>query len=251
MPLKHLTETILVFTLGIVIVLTGILLPTLPHLPQGVLPWLILLFLTLLYPVALYPFLKRNRADYAFRFLHFAPATMAILWLMLQAVVLRFPSGGIFLRGYLFAWTMPGVVLSFLLLAFFILRVIRRREVRLTLLSFLLLPFLLFSTVSERTLDGSGKLAAALWRGTWWDVTGAASSRETAGSSAGSSEGTSSVGASSTGSSRPPIAMASSSSKPPRLPSAGLGVDLLAVSILALYSGTLHRRASRRRPVVI
>ncbi|MFA6038927.1 MAG: hypothetical protein WCV62_06800 [Candidatus Peribacteraceae bacterium] len=252
MPLKHLTETLLVFTLGIAIVVTGILLPTLPPLPQGIVPWLIMLFLTLAYPVALYPFLRRNRADYAFRFLHFAPATMAIFWLLLQMISLRVPSAGSVLRGYLFAWTLPGVAVSFLLLALFILHVIRRRETRLTLLAFLFLPFLLLSTVSERTMDGSGRLAAALWRGSWWDVTGAASSPGGSGSEGSSSVGTSSsLPVATSSSARPPIAMASSSSKPPRLPSAGLGLDLLAVTMFGLYAGTLHRRAARRRSIVI
>lgn len=244
MPLKHPTETLLVFILGIMIVLTGILLSTIPALPRGMLPWLMLFFLALSYPLAFNPFLRRNRADYAFRFLHFAPAAMALFWFLLQILTMRFPALGTVLRGYLFAWTLPGVAVSFLFLGLFVLHVIRRWEVRLALLAALFVPFMIISTLSETTMDGSNRLAAALWQGNWWDVTDTASSSVPARSQ--DVEGGTSSPLRMSSSSRP-LVMSSSSSRPTRLPSAGVGLDLLAVTILALYSGTLHRRAARRR----
>ena len=91
MPLKHLTETVLVALLGAVVILTGIALSTLPFFPPGVLPWLLVFILTLAYPAAVYPLLKNNRADYEFRALHFLPALAALLWLFFATLMLRFP----------------------------------------------------------------------------------------------------------------------------------------------------------------
>ncbi len=251
MPLKHLTETVLVAALAVAVILTGMLLPTLPPLPQGILPWLILFFLTLAYPLSLYGMLRRNRADYSFRVLHFLPAILAAFWLVLQLLMLRVPGIGSILRGYLYAWTLPGVALSFMFLMAFILHVIRRRETRLTILAILFLPFLFLSTVSERTGDGTGAIASVIWQGDWWDITGSASSSRSGevamqSSSVSLSRASTPVAASSRSSAVPFFSQGSSSSKPPRLPSAGLGLDLLAVTLAALYMGTVHRRAKNR-----
>ncbi len=355
MPLKHLTETILVIALAVVIVVTGIFIPTLPHLPQGTLPWLILLALALAYPLSLYGMLKRNRADYAFRFLHFVPAILVCIWLVLELLIFRVPAVRAVLRLYLFGWTLAGVGLAFILLAAFILDVIRRRETRLTALAILFLVFFFFATFNERKPGAPNQLAAVIWQGNWWDISGSemaevsspsssvggqansTSSRKIAmvtsssapfvavpSSSSSSRQQSSSVPASSSrassvplsssssrlssrmaavpssskassvpasssksstqpfsssarsipvssrsstarssvkssnasstliasagrSSSISPFAQGSSSSRPSRLPSAGSELSLLAVTLVGLYSGTLHRRASKRQ----
>src|SRR3989344_1550546 len=111
MPLKHLTETVLIVVLGIITIVTGILTDTLPLLPNGIIPWAILLGATLLYPLVLYPLLRSNRADYFFRALHFAPAFMVLLWLLIQVVALRDPSFLIIHQGYTWGWTLAGVII--------------------------------------------------------------------------------------------------------------------------------------------
>lgn len=244
MPLKHLTETILVAALGAVLILTGILLPTLPSLPEGILPWMLLFFLTLLYPLALYPLFKRNRADNAFRLLHFLPAALAVIWLVLQILLARVPTVAPLLHGFLFAWTLPGVAVSFLFIVIFVLRVIRRRVPRLTFLALLFLPFVLLSTLGEAAFDGQKRIAAVLWQGNWWDITGARSSRSSLSSRSASSRP---VIASSRGRPVPYLAQSSSSSRPKRLPSAGPELPLLAGSVLALSLGRMQGRAVRRR----
>lgn len=173
MPLKHPTETVLVFLLGLVTILTGFVLTTLPDLPPGILPWFIVFVLTLAYPAALYPLLKNNRADYEFRLLHFAPAFMALLWLVLSVASLRFPAAAWFQHVYLFGWTLPLVTIAFLLLVLFCLNVIRRRVSRLVLLAILFVPYVALALTDEVKFHGSAQIASALWQGSWWNITGA------------------------------------------------------------------------------
>lgn len=142
MPLKHWTETFLVFLLGLAIVVTGLVLPLLPPLlPQGSLSFGVLLGVSLLYPVVLYPILKRNRADYTFRLLHWLPTVMVLVWSLLQVIVVWQPQAEVVERWYGWGGTLFGVAFSFLLLAVFCLQVIRRRMVRLTLLFLLFAAF--------------------------------------------------------------------------------------------------------------
>ncbi|MDD4318909.1 MAG: hypothetical protein PHW10_01120 [Candidatus Peribacteraceae bacterium] len=249
MPLKHFTETLLVIALGIVAIVTGVLVSTLPALPQGALPWLIVLALGLAYPLSLYPLLKRNRADYSFRLLHFLPALAAIVWLALQ-LLQSVPGVSAFLSSFLFGWALPWVALSFLLLILFCLHVIRRRVPRITALLLLFVPFLLLSLYGEGAWDGQERLQASLWRGHWWDLTStvASSSSSMPGivASSGGKSGTVASAVISAGRSSRPVLLASSSSKPPSLPSAGPGMDILLMTLGALYMGTLHRRARKR-----
>jgi hypothetical protein len=241
MPLKHLTETVLVFVLGLVLVLTGVLLAAIPALPQGILPWMIVLVLVLAYPFSLYPLLKRNRADYAFRVLHFVPAILAILWLLLELATLSVPSVRSALHVFTFGWTLGGVAIGFILLAVFCLHVIRRRLPRLFLLALLFVPFVAFGIGSERW-KAPQHLTAFLWQGDWWNITGT----ERTGTESGRHIPlilTGSVRSSS------PIVFreGSSSSRPKHLPSAGPETDIAFVaSLLALYSGVLHHRAMKR-----
>lgn len=253
MPLKHFTETVLVVILGVAVILTGILVPTLPPLPQGILPWMILFFLALAYPLGLYPLLRNNRADYAFRLLHFLPAALLVIWLGLQIAVLQVPTAVHWLHAFVFGWTLSGVIVSFLLIAAFVLHVIRRRIPRLVFLGILLVPFLVFSLLAQRSTHGNPRLASVLWHGTWWNIIateGSSSSIAFAPSS--SSTGNQSSHAalppppSRSSSSRPLFVQASSSSKPSHLPSAGPEFDLLVLTVLALSSARWHRRLARR-----
>ncbi len=166
MPLKHLTETILVALLASAIIVTGVLISSLPFLPQGLLPWAIVFGLTLAYPLALYSLLRRNRADYWFRALHFAPAVMALLWLVIQAVTMRAPALLKLHRLYTWGFTMPAVVIALVLLALFCLHVIRRRVPRLFTLLALLAVFVGVAAAAETAGgDWTRRLTAMLWEG--------------------------------------------------------------------------------------
>lgn len=258
MPLKHLTETILVVTLALVCVCTGVLLSALPPLPQGVLPWLLIFVLSLIYPLALYPLLKNNRAEYSFRTLHFLPAVLVALWLALELLGLRFPLVRYLTMFYVFGGALFGVTVSFLLLALFCVGVIRRRAPRLMFLVGLFVVFAIASLWSEGSFHGREALTAALWRGSWWDVTRPRIAQVASSSAALSSRrsiaffqpASSQVGALSgvlvsSRRSQPPI-LRSSSSRPSHLPSAGPEVDGLLVTLGAFYGATLHWRAQRR-----
>ncbi len=166
MPLKHLTETILVALLAFAIIVTGVLVSSLPFLPQGLLPWAIVFGLTLAYPLALYSLLRRNRADYWFRALHFAPAVMALLWLVIQAVTMRAPALLKLHRLYTWGFTMPAVLIALVLLALFCLHVIRRRVPRLFTLLTLLAVFVGVAAAAETAGgDWTRRLTAMLWEG--------------------------------------------------------------------------------------
>lgn len=164
MPLKHLTETVLVILLALLTIATGVVVPTFPAIPEGFFPWAGVFAVTLFYPAAIYPMLKRNRADYAFRGLHFAPAAIAIGWLLIQVAMLKEPRVEALLRVYTWGFAAPAVGLTFLLLAAFCLRVIRRRVPRIAFLTLFFAPFIVLAAVSEYSVHWDDRLASLLWR---------------------------------------------------------------------------------------
>ena len=162
MPLKHATETVLIALLALLIVATGIAVSILPPIPTGFIPWAIVAGITVLYPAVLYPTLKRNRADYLFRALHFAPAAIAMSWIVLEAAVLKEPRLGVVERGFLWGWSSVSVVTALVLLGAFCLHVIRQRARRLGILLLLLVPVVASGYASERYTHWDTRLAAAL-----------------------------------------------------------------------------------------
>lgn len=164
MPLKHLTETVLVVLLAIVTIVTGVLVATLPPVPEGFFPWVGIFVATVLYPAVFYPLLRNNRADYAFRALHFAPVAIALGWLLLQVLVLKFPASASAERVYTWGWSVLPVAVVFVLLTAFCLQVIRRRVPRVAFLLFLLAPFVAVAYGSERYTQWDAELASFLWK---------------------------------------------------------------------------------------
>ncbi len=172
MPLKHHTETFLVFLLGAVMSLTGLLIATLPPLPEGIVPFGTLLLLAFLYPLILLPLFRKRRADYAFRLLHWVPTLMLLLWLGLGFSALSEGRVLPFFERYTWAWNLPGVATGFLLLALFCLRVVRRRVPRLALLLLAFMPFVAGGLLSEQGPHWEKELASFAWHGEWWKVEG-------------------------------------------------------------------------------
>ncbi len=163
MPLKHRTETILVVVLALATIVTGVLLATLPAIPDGFFPWAGIFVATVLYPALLYPLLRSNRADYSFRALHFAPVAMTIVWMLLQIIQLQLPDLHLLSRIYTFGWSAIAVAATFVLLIAYCLEVIRRRVPRMSFLAFLFFPFLALALMSERSGRWNTELAALLW----------------------------------------------------------------------------------------
>ena len=170
MPLKHFTETFLVVVLGAVIALTGLLTATLPNLPDGALPWAALFILSVVYPLSLYALFQRRRADNTFRNLHWFPAGMLLVWLMLQGAVLGSSVDSESVALYSWGWTLVPVVLGFVLLVLFCLKVIRRRTPRLFFLALILIPFAAAAFVSQQEEHWEKEVAAVLWSGDFWKV---------------------------------------------------------------------------------
>lgn len=284
MPLKHATETVLVAILAVMIALTGLLVATLPALPEGGLPWLILMGLAILYPAILTPLFRSRRADQPFRLLHWVPALILLAWFIIEAIGLYQPRVLDFQRYYSAAWALPAVAAGFLLLIAYCLSVIRRRLPRTLLLLALLAVFAVGGIVSARGKHWEGELAAELWQGDWWQVfgTGAAipagqrpiamqnvSSQELEPSSDPSEEEwreklrsservmsektqsravaqANSSKAMTTNSSSKGIVWHQTSSKPGALPTSGLPFDAIGLTLAAVYTGVLHHRAQKR-----
>lgn len=241
MPLKHLTETVLIAILAAVTIVTGFLVATLPHLPQGLLPAAMLLVLTLLYLVAIYPLLKSNRADNAFRLLHAAPAAIVAVWFAVEIAGLRFPALLLLSRVWTWGFGLFGVLLTFVLLAAFVLRVIRRRTPRLSILAALILPFALIGLFSERRNGWHSALSASLWKNVWstvaWSENPADMPPPPGPGVANSSSAKSMIAAGG----------GQSSSRPGRLPTSGPEhVAAIVTLFLTAYCAVVHERARRR-----
>lgn len=294
MPLKHATETFLVLLLGVMILVTGLLLSTLPDLPLGILPWLLLFILSLIYPIALLPFLKSNRADYSFRWLHWTPAIMLLLWIILQFLSLTFYRI-LFLADLLtWSWALLGVTLAFVLLIAYCFQVVRRRNPRIGLLLLFYVLFAGMGIASSEAFSWGDELQAFLWERPVWDdlakrhVTGSSSllgwlvggpegslepsedvkeerwreqmralerrrerirerlKQREADILAGRSSSSILVDGSDRSETGTGKELSEVDTKPTKLPSSGGGFETLAMGMLALYTGTLHKRAARR-----
>jgi len=167
MPLKHATETFLVFLLGVAIALAGLFTSTLPDLPDGAFPWAILLALTILYPLLFTRLFRRNRADYAFRWLHWFPVLIVALWMVLQIGSSTYESLEKASQLYTWGWSLPVVGVGIVAVAIFCLNVIRRRVPRITLLLVIFVPFVAVAIMSQRQYHWEGELASVLWEGEW------------------------------------------------------------------------------------
>lgn len=168
MPLKHATETLLVFILGLAIAITGFLTATLPHLPSGGLPWVVLMIIASLYPIGLLRVFRNNRADYPFRWLHWFPVLILIIWMVVELMIKAIPNLSYIRDWFSWGWTLPLVLLGFVATLAFCLHVIRRRVPRTILLLAVLVPFTVLAVMSEKSWELDNKLASVLWEGDWW-----------------------------------------------------------------------------------
>lgn len=288
MPLRHATETAVLFLLSIVIALTGVLTSTLPALPFGGFPWLLLTLATVAYPIVLMPLFRMRRADVPLRLMHWIPFMMLLLWGSIEALALSWPHLSVLQGVFTFGWTLPAVALSALLLILYCLRVIRRRVPRIAFLLLLFVPYIVLGTLSSVRTHWDGQLAAHLWKGSFWQVFGSgavipagrrslAEKRSSLGSLAVSQDSSEerwrskiraserrseresarrsvALGAKSSSSTpavvTPPSSVSpvwhQSSSVPTALPASGAGIEIIALSMVALYCAVLHDRTRKR-----
>jgi len=266
MPLKHGQETRLVFFLGVAIVAAGVAIATLPPLPEGALQWSGAFLISFLYPLLLHPLLRKHRADYAFRMLHWMPMWILIIWLVLQLIGL-FISGLSFLVLWVsWGWALPLVTLGFFSLFVFCMHVIRCRKLRVTLLALTFLPFAVLAILSEQSdIDFNRKIVATVWNAPMWEMLEQAPEMGGNHSQVASNENQEPIDrdepdASSSSSDAkeimelmPPLPsalqpggtgahMRDIESKPNGLPQSGFGWSAIIVLLLAAYCGTLHAK---------
>lgn len=154
MPLKHATETALIFLLGAVLLVTGVVVSVLPSPPAGMAWWVLAFVAAAAYPLLLYPLFKSRRADYPFRVLHFAPLFLLGLRFALEFAS-PFTSWAGVAAGWLrWGWAAPAVAAFFLALGIFCWRVLRQRGMRLRFLLSTLLPFAVFGVLARPVPTG-------------------------------------------------------------------------------------------------
>jgi hypothetical protein len=278
MPLKHATETQMVFFLGLVIALTGAVAAFLPPVSVTIIPWALAFIASLIYALAFYPMMKERRADYEFRALHFVPAIILLLWLALDLIVSFRPDWQILQSLYTWGWSAVVVIGAFVLIVLFCLRVIRQRWPRLSLLAAVLVPFLILSQLSQQ-MEWDRQLGMMLWDGSEQTGSGVIAGGGTSSNLAPSSDSAeeqwraqlramerrrqelaaqNSSGAASsiiiavnTGSAvasvgipRPPIG--TDITNPPQLAHSGFGPEILMLGTAAAYCAALHRRTMKR-----
>ncbi len=281
MPLKHSTETWLVFLLGAVIALTGVACALLQGLSNPSLPWAIFFAISIAYPLSLYPLFRERRADYTFRLLHFVPAAMLLVWLLLRFLGFALPALTVFSKGFVWGWSLPVVTLGFLAVLWFCLAVLRQRRQRSMALLALFLPFVILAAAGEQ-MQWPQQLAALLGgsqssSGSGTIIAGPISSESSSNLSPSLNENEekwraelrrlerrkerlaalenqpSSVngakdGVIITGSQSSQVAAIPTKpvQNPPHLPSSGFGMEVFVPLAMAGYCATLHRRAKRR-----
>ncbi len=266
MPLKHFTETFLLIVLGAVVALTGLLMSTLPNLPSGALPWALLFVLSIIYPLSLYSLFQRRRADNTFRNLHWFPALMLLVWVLLQGATFGSSLTTEDVEIFTWGWSMGAVLVGFVAIVMFCLRVIRRRLPRLLLLAAILVPFAAVAFLSASGGQYEKELAATLWSADFWEIEQVAKNLDPSEDPkeeewrerlraqerrqeriAETKTQRSSVRSSSSSSrSSEEMMIGSTSSMPTKLPDSGLGWTFIISLMVIAYSAVLHKRALAR-----
>jgi hypothetical protein len=232
---------LLVVLLGAATLFFGVIAATLPPLSDALIPWIVTTFAALAYPLFLYPLFRDKRADYPFRALHFAPLVLLALRFSFDLVVPYMHAMTTLRSLYTWGWTLPGILVTFLLLILFSLSVLRQRVSRILALIVLLVPFIVLGQMSQRN-NWNPIIATTLWGGVIDTGTGSIIVAQNGSSRRQGSQG--SQGGSAQPASR--IGQGSTSSRPPRLPTSGPITEGLALTLLAGYTTVLHRRAARR-----
>ncbi len=264
MPLKHHTETAYLIFLALVMCVSGFIVSLLPPLPEGLTYCLIFFALAALYPIVLLPTFKRNRVDYEFRLLHWFPAGMFFLWLLLQISDPYWTWFHILNLGFFFLWSLPMVAFGLVCIILFSIHVIRRRTVRVPIVVLFLVLFTAGSLVAE-SKGWNERLQANFSAAQFATLLSPVTSRMrpllrlVTSSQVGSGTVSQTVTASASVASSDTIIMKNPPSSsvrapviisdhmPKRLPKSGPEFSfVLFVTLLGLYIGTLHARNRER-----
>lgn len=247
-PLKHHTETAYLILLALVMCVSGFVVSLLPPLPEGLKYCVVFFVLAALYPIVLLPTFKRNRVDYEFRLLHWFPAGMFFLWLLLQISDPYWKWFHILNLGFFFLWSLPMVAFGLACIIMFSIHVIRRRTVRVPIVALFLILFTAGSLVAESknwNEQLQANLTAAPFDSFFSPITSRLRPLLGLIVSPQSESGTVTQTASSSVASLPSSASASviADHRPEHLPKSGPESSfVLLVTLLGLYIGTLHAR---------
>ncbi len=258
-PLKHHTETALLLLLGLVIAGAGFTASLLPHFAAGVLYWLVCFVVSVLYPLTLRRTFRESRVDYELRFLHWFPASIFLLWLLLELTAPHLKIALILELGFFTLWSLQLVFLGILFIILFCIHVIRRSTPRVTLLSSVLVLCAALSIVAEAE-DWHGRLQRTVFPQTALSLKLAAGyARLTSGSLLypvsnlfagvnGDVETAASSAASSLSHSSPLTGdqRGRMNKRLHRLPRSGSETEAGAVLLIALYCSVVHIRARKR-----
>jgi len=251
--------------LSIVICVAGVLASVLPDLPAGLTSWAILFAISLVYPLLLQPTLRFNRADYEFRLLHWFPAGIFALWAVLEIFGPRYQFMHILQLGFLFLWSLPLVALGIAFLIIFSVHVIRRSRLRVTFLSLFLAAFTVGAVFAEAKgfnprlqavlFEGQTERFASLERQALgiaglFQNNPSGSSESSVFSLVSSSAASTALISSSSSSLIKPVSVIPTKTlplKPKHLPRSGPETAaIFIVTLIGLYTSTLHKRAKAR-----
>lgn len=149
MPLKHHTETAYIVFLAFATAFSGFIASILPQYPAGFTAWVVCMTCAVLYPILLTHTFRENRADYEFRLLHWFPACIFTLWIIFEFIGSKAGFLHILQLGFFFLWSLPLVALAIAFLILFSLHVIRRWIPRITILALMLILFTVGSVMAE------------------------------------------------------------------------------------------------------
>lgn len=256
MPLKHSTETLLTFLLALLIVLAGVASALLPPFATSPITWGALLVVAALYPIVLTPLFRARRADNTFRLLHALPFVLLLGALKLQLLSQWRPSLQRALTWYTWGWSLIPVALALFVLLLFCLRIMRQRGVRSTALLSLFVPFAVLAVFSEEqrtpvpTPSETNLARSSDPKEEQWRIKLRSLNRRQARITARAQTGDLVValrGAKNSVLIASDLQSGSNHSKPPpRLPSSGMGAEVMTLTMLAGYCGVVHIRAKKR-----
>lgn len=237
----------MVCLLALSMVLAGVAGAVLPRFALSPLPWVSVLIVAALYPMILSPFFRMRRADNAFRLLHVLPLLILLGALLLQLFSTLRPAVQKAFTVYTWGWSLLPVAFALLLLLLFCVQILRQRGARSLMLAALFVPFAILGVLSERqpwnpllTASETNLTHSSIPAEEQWRMKLRNQERRQVRI----------VSRAATGDLIVPVHSAKDSvlisSSPPHLPSSGMGVELLVLTMLAGYCGVIHLRARQR-----
>lgn len=162
MSLTHRTETLVIVALSLFTAAVGVLLASVPALPSGFLPWLIVTLFAVGYVLLVLPFLRARAASSFLVWLHVLPIVFCVLWFLAQLLHKGVGTHGV---ASLISWKNSSifVIPALLLTMWYAVVSLRRVLLRVLLGAAVLGAFVMVSFWPGRLGPVDQRLAAMLW----------------------------------------------------------------------------------------